>query len=181
MHVAWRSARTSPIDLRATSAGRLSGKQHWTRIDYESELEEPSPFHALSVNNIRIYNVVVETSFSSYSRQLYPGRMHSQIFSLFQFFLSTMPFLRLVTLDRYVSAFVELDILYTQISSLSMHYPFGSDATHYFTITKMPYSILKRFGITATDGTTKYIISIREPAMRTISSWVSTNTCKCTS
>lgn len=59
-----------------------------------------------------------------------------------------------------------------------MYMPTGSDAAHYLTMTWLPYGILMRLGSAATDGTTKYIVSLREPAARTISSWEFKYSCK---
>lgn len=56
-------------------------------------------------------------------------------------------------------------------SPLLLHSFLEPDAPHLLTVTSLPYRILKVFGDTSRNGDLKYIVLLREPAMRTVSSW----------
>lgn len=57
--------------------------------------------------------------------------------------------------------------------TLTPTHPIASkpDTPHYSIMEEIPYRILNSYGREATDGTVKILVSVREPASRTISSW----------
>lgn len=74
---------------------------------------------------------------------------------------------------------VESLLLTTAVADPSHCCPPSPDTPHYSILADVPYRIMHLYGPQADDGTVKYVVILREPAARTISSWQFKYDCEC--